>query len=1394
MTSMRRGRFRGRIAAVVMALGAFGADAACAAELAAFAPQIPLSNPTSDFWHQRNFTFEIPDDGFYEIAAQFPAIPSQCVVSLDGTFLMQILRRTDIDPAGPSDYHVDARGAIRSVRYMAKGKHDVTVAGYDGTYPFDKKTVDNFFEKSRYGVTRMSEDAPDQARAVYVPGRADLVFRKGEPLTVRVEQPTKGAAAYSMEVVRQRGDGKIEWTGKVELAGGQKRTAGDISYSCADEGSFEYVVKDAAGKVVDGPWAFVVIDAAPLSIPKAAGNESASKRILVDSVDCAQPDDAAHKFRDNGTSHILQGPSGSYRVTGRSYKYSKFYKMKNPLPGITPLKENESGAAHYDAMDWFAYTLRVKNPGKTHLVVAHVPNDMKRLVSVWGYEHVTGNYNCGLLEAGDAPESSPTTALAFLMWPNGDAIDVMTFCDSHESGAEEFWRQGAIAKIELFELPDGLAALPEASGTWSAGKEFGWAGEQVNLGMEQRMMPGLWPAGEKIPGSVDAFKVCEGPYHDWKALSTVWSRFGELSRWRGDNLLIWPVNSYSMGRLKELEYMERDYESYTRSYRSRIVDPMRRDQFKMMLLLAEKNNVGLVADFQMSRWYDFVLLATDKEKKYTADGLYLTDTQGQILKYPAQVLNPAHPLSRRYLVSWVEEIAKNYGACPAFKGINIRQNGWHTNNSGYFFRHNFGYDDFTVSLFEKETGIAVGIDSKGPERFSLRHEVLMAKHKDAWFAWRNGKVASLRAEMLAALRKHSPNARLYGGCAEYLLDPNSGSGIDPKTLAGQRDMGYGKTVSPAGPHVENGTLDPVVFAKLDVREPISLRRTLDNAWGTRGVDYGQNPCAGAGASIRPHPYQLEPLSKALAAGSIDTVLYGGPWTLPAIDEGIRAWSQAWRAIPDVKFEKFDNKAADKPLVCWQARRGGELLFYLVNTTPYAQKARVALSGKAKQFVNLVSGEKVDGEVTVAPFMVAVCAADGAEAVAGLEVVPDEKRVAAMAAQIAHLEKIAPRTAGITRTLSGKGESYVKINLGQEFYDDGPWGRYDVKTTFENLLAPIREALKVKDYTTVAERLAAMRDEHAWWYQAFGWPEGIYRPEQPRYPYSSARDLVKIVKADGPITIAAADKVIGDALLIPSGKAGLTLKIESAGKWEPRVWMLTGEGYGPVEVTLDGVSVGSLGAGDGKPYFAHFTLPKSLPLMPGFHKISLTAKGAKGLALQAFELNQLPTEPIRKWSAIGLFDMGGTDVQWVRGDFNKEFPPEKEFKPESQYDGMGGAKAVWRQIDIGDDKFIQLLEKYYPYEFTKGNGIAYLATWIKSPDEREATLYYAIDWFGRIWLNDEVVVKDVNGPWRSFASTTVRLRPGWNKLLVKTACGRSSWKANFAVGDPGDLEYSPLPPK
>ena len=63
-------------------------------------------------------------------------------------------------------------------------------------------------------------------------------------------------------------------------------------------------------------------------------------------------------------------------------------------------------------------------------------------------------------------------------------------------------------------------------------------------------MPTLVPDGKKIPGVHFSHGDIMGPFHDYLALFQAWSRFGEYSRWRGDNLYVLPVHSYQMTHIQ----------------------------------------------------------------------------------------------------------------------------------------------------------------------------------------------------------------------------------------------------------------------------------------------------------------------------------------------------------------------------------------------------------------------------------------------------------------------------------------------------------------------------------------------------------------------------------------------------------------------------------------------------------------------------------------------------------------------------------------------------------------------------------------------------------------------------------------------------------------------------
>ncbi len=954
---------------------------------------IPMVNPTMPYIGMRDYPFEVPKDGFYELSMHYrtpPYVTGYCDAFLDGKFL----------------YHYNS-GAYKwgfmatrgTVKYLLKGSHTLRISSQ--TAHVEHSDLTGFIEDTVFGWNRLGPGAAELSLSVTEQDREDMVFKKGEALVLRLERMTTETVEYTVTVRRQRGDGATLWSAKAALPANLEHAAAELRYPCPAEGAFEYSVLDGEGQVVEGPWAFVVVDPTPLPNPKADAKAPEARELLVDQVDCAQPEDAAHKFRDNGTSTVVDGPHGKYRVTGRShfgprgYVHADGYKAGLPNGVSGPwrvAKEGEKPLLTYrNVQDWFAYSMKVKNPGRPHKVTAWVPTDVQRQVAVRGLDPVTGFGNGAEVLAGDAPRSEPFVPLSFLVYPNTDYLDIIAVCTDHDRHKNN--RQAAVARIELRELPDGLPPLPEAAGGWAEGKEFAWGGEQIDLGMEQRMMPKFWDDSDWRPASLTSIAF-SGGYYDWKALLTVWERVGEYCRYQGRNLLVWPVYDYGFDMLRA-DRLPKRREAYSRGWKYRLADRMRRDQLKLILLLCEKYHVRFVADFFIQQIRAETVLATDTGRQWSEDGLFLTGPDGKVVTYPARVLNPAHPLSRQYLVEMFAEIGAKYGFSPAFAGINIRQSGWHSANSGWFYDNRYGYDDFTVGVFEKETGVSVPVEKDAPDRFQKRRDYLLAKEREKWFRWRSDKVFSLREELLAALRAHAPNARLYGGAKPNF---DEGRGLDDKQLAGRRDLGYGKVNSFGSPGSEFNVGDPVEYRNFDLREPASLRLDPEMFSG-REIGYPMEFNTGGG-TIRCHPYQLEEPSKSLADGPLETVVYSPEWAPPAMDEGIRRWAQAWRAIPDLKFERLGGEDAKvEPVQCWFAKDAGSLVFYVVNGSAIRRELKIGLDKRPSSIRDLVSGRELETReascnLVLDPFMLAVVRADGCGAVRCVEMLNREIPIAA----------------------------------------------------------------------------------------------------------------------------------------------------------------------------------------------------------------------------------------------------------------------------------------------------------------------------------------------------------------------------------------------------------------
>jgi len=121
------------------------------------------------------------------------------------------------------------------------------------------------------------------------------------------------------------------------------------------------------------------------------------------------------------------------------------------------------------------------------------------------------------------------------------------------------------------------------------------------------------------------------------------------------------------------------------------------------------------------------------------------------------IFNPLHPVVQEAIVGFVREIAERYGKHPAFKGIAFTM--WAPSLLWFGSLHS-GYDDYTVGLFEKETGIRVEVEKTAPDRFSKRYEFLTFACREAWVDWRCRKIAELVRKIRDTLRAVRPDLRV----------------------------------------------------------------------------------------------------------------------------------------------------------------------------------------------------------------------------------------------------------------------------------------------------------------------------------------------------------------------------------------------------------------------------------------------------------------------------------------------------------------------------------------------------------------------------------------------------------------------------------------------------------
>lgn len=159
--------------------------------------------------------------------------------------------------------------------------------------------------------------------------------------------------------------------------------------------------------------------------------------------------------------------------------------------------------------------------------------------------------------------------------------------------------------------------------------------------------------------------------------------------------------------------------------------------------------------------------------------------------------------------------------------------------------------------------------------------------------------------------------------------------------------------------------------------------------------------------------------------------------------------------------------------------------------------------------------------------------------------------------------------------------------------------------------------------------------------------------------------------------------------------------------------------------------------------------------------------------------------IRKWMVIGPFDNDNGK------GFYEEFPPEKEINFSKQYKGKVvniGWRKIYSREKRGNIPVGSLL--------SPGNdSLAYLATTVFSPADKEIFLHVSSDDSLKIWLNGENIFSDENIEYQGTDNAVIKTKlfKGENSILLKSCQKSGQWTVSARITDisgkvPGDLVF------
>lgn len=787
-----------------------------------------------------------------------------------------------------------------------------------------------------------------------------LVFRRNEDFMLNLAIGSSLKPTDLTIGIRNASTSTIIDTIKIPSTGATSHSQ-TIRVPTDSEGVFDLEIKDPITGYVDRVMQYVVVDTHE---QLESSVSQVSKQLVAEIDPLATPPDYS-------STHI--GQSGADYISGSSGVY-----------------DNSTDP------DYFAFKLNLPDKHSLYLVEVDYPDDEKRAFTISLVDEAVSPYamDSGVVTGGRLPLSK-TVQMTQLYFYARTVNPRLLFLNWHSN------QNISIRKIRIYKitspLPPLLDKIPE--------RKFGT----------------FWEESLRFTTYFGA----EPHSTEWSEIKKTAERWAEWSKFIGSNVWMPSIANYQsmMWPSQVLPgYAPAEEDGFGLIGPPSLKDPMQKDIIRLLLLVAEKNNISFIGELNI-QMLGFIQKGLDLRFGGKGDiSLNSVDTPWLIVSDDGKIggqsgfdpyLNPVHPAVQQWIKDVFSELANRYKDSPAFDGLAMRLMDWAFPSWQAFPSIHWGYGDYTMTLFEKDTGIKVPVSAEDPVRFKKRFDWLTKNHYNQWVTWRCTKIYQLHHDLSQILQKARPDLKLYintYGPDYSQSDWGKHGGWNERAKKIKR-MGWENVIKESGiDPVRYNDSAAIIFSNSYFFEP-GVRATGATSMQQEEVEWQEahDPAAilattktnaqGGESSVNFIHYYMEYdfpvksigydrlLSKnseqlrivglldppgklvlnkylnAMAEGNITFMTDGGLGYILGQPDQLRPFLKEYLSLPKIRMSKLSGTG--KYVSLWHGNRNSEIYFYIINKSNEPVGFKIFFS-KQTACERISTGDAIDANNIIMP--------------------------------------------------------------------------------------------------------------------------------------------------------------------------------------------------------------------------------------------------------------------------------------------------------------------------------------------------------------------------------------------------------------------------------------------